>query len=81
MLETKTILLQKVEMHLLMVSLVRLNREINKVGLDARIVAYIHDAIWVETGLAQESEVRRITEETMKTAVSLAVPMLVDFEH
>jgi DNA polymerase I-like protein with 3'-5' exonuclease and polymerase domains len=60
--------------------LVRISNEIKKRGLDARIVACIHDSIWVETALAEESETRIIMEETMATALSLSVPLLSDFE-
>ena len=44
--EMKATLLQQVESHLLKVSLVRLSGEITRRGLDARIVACIHDSLW-----------------------------------
>jgi DNA polymerase I-like protein with 3'-5' exonuclease and polymerase domains len=78
--EMKATLLQQVESHLLKVSLIRLSAEIRRRGMDARIVACIHDAIWVETPLYEETTVRRIMAEVMTTAVSLSVPLSVDFE-
>jgi DNA polymerase I-like protein with 3'-5' exonuclease and polymerase domains len=60
--------------------LVRLSQEIQRQSLDARVVASIHDAIWIETALDLESEIRTIMEENMTTAMSLAVPLPVDFE-
>lgn len=79
--EMKATLLQQVESHLLKVSLVRLSGEIRRRGLDARIVACIHDSIWVETQLAEEQEVRETMERAMTTAMSLSVPLAVDFEE
>jgi DNA polymerase-1 len=79
--EMKATLLQQVESHLLKVSLVRLSGEIRRRGLDARIVACIHDSIWVEAPSAEKAAVRRTMEEVMTTAISLSVPLSVDFEE
>lgn len=65
----------------LTVSLVRLHAEIKRRGLDAWIVACIHDAIWLETSMEEEREVRRIMEGVTTTAMSLLAPPLVDFEE
>jgi DNA polymerase I len=78
--EMKATLLQQVESHLLKVSLVRLSGEIRRRGLDARIVACIHDSIWVEAPLNEETHVRDIVEKVMTKAMSLSVPLIVDFE-
>jgi DNA polymerase I len=78
--EMKATLLQQVESHLLKVSLVRISEEIEKKSLDARIVACIHDSIWVETPLDEKAEVREIMERVMTKAMSSSVPLLVDFE-
>jgi DNA polymerase family A len=72
--------LQQVESHLLKVSLVKLREEIRRRSLDARIVASIHDAIWVESAQKEGSEVRGIMERVMTAAMSLSVPLHVDFE-
>jgi DNA polymerase I-like protein with 3'-5' exonuclease and polymerase domains len=79
--EMKATLLQQVESHLLKTSLIGLNGEIKRKGLEVRIEACIHDAIWVETPFGEEAEVRRIIEETQITGISLLVPMLVGFEQ
>ena len=76
----KATLLQQVESHLLKVSLVKLSAEIGRKGLDARIVACIHDSIWAEAALDKESEVRQMMERTMTTAMGLSIPMIVDIE-
>jgi len=78
--EMKATLLQQVESHLLKVSLVRLSAEFEEKGLDARMVACVHDSIWVESSAGKEREVREIMETVMTTATSLSVPLLVDFE-
>lgn len=56
--EMKATLLQQVESHLLKVSLLRLNGELKRKGMDARIVVCIHDSIQVETPENEEPEVR-----------------------
>lgn len=76
----KATLLQQVESHLLKASLIKLTREILRKGLDARMVACVHDSIWVEAPLAEEQSVREIMETVMTTAMSLSVPLPVDFE-
>jgi DNA polymerase I len=78
--EMKATLLQQVESHLLKVSLVRLSVELKEKDLDARIVACIHDSIWVEAPMDEAKNVRQIMEEVMTTAISLSVPLAVDFE-
>lgn len=76
----KATLLQQVESHLLKVSLVKLREGIRRRGMDARIVACIHDSIWIEAVVEEEAEIRMIMETAMTTAVSLSVPLPVDFE-
>jgi len=76
----KATLLQQVESHLLKASLVRLDGEFRRIGLDARIVACIHDSIWVETAVDEETEVRTVMEKVMTAAVRLSIPLVIDFE-
>ena len=52
--EMKATLLQQVGSHLLKLSLIRLSDEIRRRGLDAKIVACIHDSIWVEGSVDKE---------------------------
>ncbi|MBI5250756.1 MAG: hypothetical protein HY912_14795 [Desulfomonile tiedjei] len=78
--EMKATLLQQVESHLLKASLVRLSAELKERGLDARIVACIHDSIWIETAAEEERKVREIMEMVMITAMILSVPLPVDFQ-
>jgi DNA polymerase I len=78
--EMKATLLQQVESHLLKVSLVKLSEEIRRRCLNARIVASIHDSVWIESTAEAEREVRQIMEEVMTTPMILLVPLLVDFE-
>ncbi len=78
--EMKATLLQQVESHLLKVALVRLSDEIKRRGLSARIVACVHDSIWVEAAMEEENEVRRLMWRMMTTAGKLDVPLEVDFD-
>lgn len=56
-----------IHIHLLKVSLVRLSQAFKGRGLDARIVACVHDSIWVEAILGEEAVVREILEQVMTT--------------
>jgi DNA polymerase I len=78
--EMKATLLQQVESHLLKISLVRLSGEIRRRLLAARIVACIHDSIWIEAPLNEQADVREIMERVMTTAMRLSVPLFVDFD-
>jgi DNA polymerase I-like protein with 3'-5' exonuclease and polymerase domains len=78
--EMKATLLQQVESHLLKVSLIRLREALKRKGLDARIVACIHDSIWVEVAVDEESEVRHLVRRMMTTAGGLRVPLKVDID-
>jgi DNA polymerase-1 len=77
--EMKATLLQQVESHILKVSLVSLSAEFKERGLEGLIVACIHDSIWVEVPEEEERDVREIMERVMTTAMSLSVPLSVDF--
>jgi DNA polymerase I-like protein with 3'-5' exonuclease and polymerase domains len=46
--EMKATLLQQVESHMLKVSLMRISNKIKRKGLDASMVACIHDSLWME---------------------------------
>ncbi len=72
--------LQQVESHLLKVSLVKLSGEMRRRGLDVRIIACIHDSIWVGAPLNEKVEVREIMERVMTTGIDLSVRVSVDFE-
>jgi DNA polymerase I len=79
--EMKATLLQQVESHLLKVSLIKISGEIRRRGLGAKIVACIHDSIWVETPKDEAENVRQIMERIMTTAMNISVPLPVDFEY
>lgn len=79
--EMKATLLQQVESHLLKISLVKISGEIRRRGLEARIVTCIHDSIWVEAAVDQAAEVHDIMETLMTTAMSISVPLFIDFEE
>jgi DNA polymerase I len=78
--EMKATLLQQVESHLLKVSLVRLSVELKAKEMNARIVACIHDSIWVEAPVDEAKNVRQIMETVMTSAGDMTVPLSVDFE-
>jgi DNA polymerase I-like protein with 3'-5' exonuclease and polymerase domains len=75
----KATLLQQVESHLLKLALIRLHSEFQLRSADARIVAAIHDSLWVECLKKEAAQVRHLMETTLTTVAKLEVPLEVDF--
>lgn len=71
---------QQIEADLIKTFIVRLDRILGRRGLKASIVMMIHDALWVECPLDEETEVRRLMRRMMTTAGRLDVPLDVDFK-
>ena len=59
----KATFLQQVESHLLKLALINLHAGLREHNTGARIVAAIHDAIWVEAPQNEENQVRRLSRE------------------
>lgn len=74
----KATLLQQVEAHLLKLALVRLNFELKAQSTGARIVAAIHDAIWIEVPQYEADNVRHLVRKIMTTTGKLLVPLDMD---
>jgi hypothetical protein len=48
--------------------------------ISVRIVMVIHDALWVEAPLEEETQVRQLMEKMMTTAAKLRVSLEVNFQ-
>ncbi len=59
------------------VALVRLDAALAERGLSSRIVLQVHDEIIVESALSEAAEVATLTEEVMRSAADLSVPLAV----
>ncbi len=59
------------------VALVRLDAALAERALSSRIVLQVHDEIIVESALAEAAEVAALTEEVMRSAADLSVPLAV----
>jgi DNA polymerase I len=78
--EFRSTLLQQVESHILKLSSIALDAELRNRRMAARIVGTIHDSIWVEATEGEADQVRSLIEQVMTSALSLSVPLAVDFE-
>ena len=76
----KATLLLQVESHLLKLALVRLYSELKALSTNARIVASVHDSIWVEATYKTAAHVRRLVRKIMMGATQLLVPLEVEIE-
>lgn len=74
----KATLLQQVESHLLKLALIRLHSELKANNTGARIVAAIHDAVWIECPEEEVEQVRHLMRMIMTTASELRIPLAVD---
>jgi DNA polymerase-1 len=59
------------------VALVRLDRALEQAGIASRVVLQVHDEILVETPFGEADEVATLTEDVMKAAATLSVPLAV----
>jgi DNA polymerase I len=76
----KATLLQQVESHLLTLALIKLHSELKAWNTGARIVASLHDAIWIEAPKEKGDQVRNLVRNVMSMAVKLNVPLDVDIK-
>jgi DNA polymerase I len=76
----KATLLQQVESHLLKLALIRLHSELETRSTGARIVAAIHDAIWIEAPDQEAGQVRNLIWIVMTAGAKLNVPLDVDIK-
>jgi DNA polymerase-1 len=59
------------------VALVHLDRALGEQGLRSRIILQVHDEILVETPLEEADDVAALTDEVMRSAADLSVPLAV----
>ncbi|MGO9196045.1 MAG: DNA polymerase I [Acidimicrobiales bacterium] len=59
------------------VALVRLDRALSDGGFASRIILQVHDEILTENVLAESDEVAALTEDVMRSAAELSVPLAV----
>ncbi len=57
------------------VALVRLDRELEVQGLDSRLILQVHDEVILEVEPSEHTHVADLTQEVMKGAVELRVPL------
>ena len=58
-------------------ALVRLDRDLEADGLEARLVLQVHDEVIVEMPPGEEDDVRRLTESALSGAADLKVPLTI----
>jgi DNA polymerase-1 len=58
-------------------ALVRLDRDLEAAGLEARLVLQVHDEVIVEMPPGEEDDVRRLTESSLTGAADLKVPLTI----
>lgn len=62
------------------IAMIRVRENLLKEKLDARIVLQIHDEIIIESSLEDSQRAKEILKESMESAVSLDIPLVVDVD-
>jgi DNA polymerase-1 len=60
------------------IAMLRVDEELKRAGLDARLLMQVHDELLVEAPDKSVNEVAAILKHEMETAVSLDVPLVAD---
>lgn len=63
------------------IAMIRVRDRLKKEKLEARLILQVHDELIVECPKAEAETVRKLLEEEMENAVSLAVPMLAEAHY
>ena len=63
------------------IAMVNVYRELERRGLESRIVLQVHDELLIETSISEKNEVREIMMECMENAAKLLVPLKVEVEE
>ena len=62
------------------IAMIRVDENLKKAGLDAKIILQIHDEIILEASLEDKDKAMEILKESMESAASLKVPLLVEID-
>ncbi len=73
--------LQGTAADLIKIAMVRLDRELRRQGLAARLILQVHDELIVEAPLAEAERVKELMRRIMENVVELKVPLLVDIDQ
>ena len=60
------------------IAMIKVWRALRDAGLQSRLILQVHDELVIETLREEETQVRQILEENMKSAANLAVSLEVD---
>ncbi|MDO5041868.1 MAG: DNA polymerase, partial [Peptoniphilus sp.] len=60
------------------IAMIKVRENLLKEKLDARIVLQIHDEIIIESSLEDAEKAKEVLKDSMQSAVSLSIPLLVD---
>ncbi|MDO4661778.1 MAG: DNA polymerase I [Tissierellia bacterium] len=63
------------------IAMVKVDENLKKEKLNARIILQIHDEIIIESSIKDHNKAKEILEKTMKEAVKLDIPLEVDIEE
>ena len=63
------------------IAMVKVYNELKQRGLKSKIVLQIHDELLLEVDLNEKEEVAKLLKESMESAATLKVPLLVEVEE
>ena len=62
------------------IAMIKTDESLKEAGIDAKIILQIHDEIILETSIEDKEKAMEILKESMESAASLAVPLLVELD-
>ncbi|MFX3712198.1 DNA polymerase, partial [Streptococcus suis] len=62
----------------LKLAMINLDKALTESGLETSMLLQVHDEIVLEVPVAELETVKAIVKETMESAISLSVPLIVD---
>lgn len=63
---------------ILKIAMIQLDQELEKAGYQARMLLQVHDEIVLEVPKQELEAVQKLVKDTMESAISLSVPLIVD---
>lgn len=63
------------------IAMIKVNQEIQKRGLQSKIVLQVHDEMMIEALEEEKEEIKTILKQSMESAISLQVPLIADISE
>lgn len=63
------------------IAMIKVYQEIQKRGLQSKIVLQVHDEMMIEAPEKEKEEIKQMMKQSMETAISMQVPLIADLSE